>query len=268
MKEFRKIENGLFVCEECGLLCGDKKYLSKHVRKTHNIKKYYDKWLKEEREGKCKICGEETKFIGFARKNGYEPYCSKVCINKGRYIGTSLGNKKLYGVENPFQREEIKQKIKQKNLKNLGVEYPAQSEICKDKQRKTFLRKYGVEHNMQNKEIFEKQQLSGFNIKKYKNVYYRGSYELDFLEKYYDKFLDIQNAPAIKYKFNKKNKTYYPDFYIPSLNLIIECKNLWLMKKDRKQIQAKEKATIANGFKYIMILNKNYDILNNFLKSA
>ena len=59
MKEFRKIENGLFVCEECGLLCGDKKYLSKHVRKTHNIKKYYDKWLKEEREGKCKICGEE-----------------------------------------------------------------------------------------------------------------------------------------------------------------------------------------------------------------
>ena len=269
MKEFRKTESSLFVCEECGKLCGDKKYLSKHVKIYHDLKEYYNKWLKEDGEGNCKICGKECEFIGFSRNNGYKPYCSKSCINKGRYIGTCLGNKKLYGVKNPFQRKDIKEKIKQINLKKYGVEYPAQSEICKNKQKQTFLKKYGVEHNMHDQDVFNKQQMSAFKAKYYKdtNICYRGSYELDFLEKIYTVYPDIKNGSTIKYNFENKSRIYFPDFYIPSLNLIIECKSTYYYDKFKKQCDAKKKAAIASGFRYFIVFDKDYNKLNLFLNS-
>ena len=39
---------------------------------------------------------------------------------------------------------------------------------------------------------------------------------------------------------------------------IIEIKNSYLALKDKNGIEAKEKATLAKGFNYIMIVNKNY----------
>jgi len=264
MKKFRKTEAGLFICEECEKIFPSKASLSRHVNIYHIIEVYYDKWLKEENEGICKICGKKTKFIGFSRKNGYDLYCSKICINKGRYIGTCLGNEKLYGVKNPFQREDVKNIIKETNLKNLGVEYAAQSEICKNKQKQTYLKNYGVEHNMQNKEIFEKQQISAFKAKKYLNtiIYYRGSYELDFLNLYYNKYPNIENGPSIKYIFEDKYHYYFPDFFISSLNLIIEIKSSYYYEKFKDICIAKQNATISNGFNYIMILDKNYKEFN------
>lgn len=89
-------------------------------------------------------------------------------------------------------------------------------------------------------------------------LYYQGSYELDFLEKFYNKFPDIKRGPSIKYVFNGKNKVYHSDFYIPSLNLIIECKNSYGLKKFKEQIHAKERAAIKQNFNYLIIVNKNY----------
>ena len=63
MKEFKKTENGLFVCEECEKLCKNCLELSKHIKRYHNYQNYYDKWLKTEGEGICKICGEKTTFL-------------------------------------------------------------------------------------------------------------------------------------------------------------------------------------------------------------
>jgi hypothetical protein len=131
------------------------------------------------------------------------------------------------------------------------------------KYKTTCLNKYGVENPQQTKEIREKSQKTRFEIHNFKNthIHYRGSYELDFLEKYYDKYPDIQNGPTIRYKYGNKNKIYFPDFFIPSLNLIIECKNSYLMKIAKKEIKLKEKATIANGFNYEIIIDKNYSNL-------
>lgn len=61
-----------------------------------------------------------------------------------------------YGVENPFQAEEIKEKIKNTNLENLGVEYPTQSPEILEKQRTTNIEKYGAECVFQSEEIKEK----------------------------------------------------------------------------------------------------------------
>jgi hypothetical protein len=105
---------------------------------------------------------------------------------------------------------------------------------------------------------------SGKLMKIYKNtkIYYQGTYELDFLEKYYKKFPDIERAPTIHFIFEEHNKVYYPDFYIPSKNLIIEIKNSYLAKKDKKKLESKKQSVKKLGYNYIMIIDKNYSEFN------
>jgi very-short-patch-repair endonuclease len=74
------------------------------------------------------------------------------------------------------------------------------------------------------------------------------------------------NADTIKYLFQNKHHHYFPDFYIPSLNLIIEIKSKWTIKQQGiEKINAKEKATITNGFKYLVIVEKNYNEFNKLI---
>jgi hypothetical protein len=310
VKQFRKNKENLFVCEECGNLCKDKTVLSIHNSKIHklNPKEYFDKWIKEENEGKCKICNKETDFIG--RGQGYKNCCCKQHGYDWNHIQINKIIKEKYGITNIFQSKKIKikikktkkeaygneyyfnpEKIKQTNLIKYGVEYSTQSKNNKEKSIKTFIEKYGVENPyqsekikekihqtnlekygvknpMQNKDIFDKAQKSAFYLKQFKdtNIYYRGSYEFNFLEKYFPLFPDIINAKSIKYIFENKDLYYFPDFYIPFLNLIIEIKNSYLAKKDRDRIDIKEKATITNGFNYILIIDKDYSNFNSIFK--
>jgi len=145
-------------------------------------------------------------------------------------------------------------------MNKYGVINISQLKETQRKIKNTHLKKYGVEHPMQNTQYFEKTQRNNFLAKKYKNtnIYYRGSYELDFLEKYYNKFIDIKNASSIKYMLNNKEHIYFPDFYIPSLNIIIEIKSSYYLKKYKDKCIAKQIATETQGFKYILIIDKNY----------
>ena len=59
-------------------------------------------------------------------------------------------------MENPFQSEEIKQKIRDTNVRNHGVEIPLQSEEIKQKMKETCVEKYGVENPLQSEEIRQK----------------------------------------------------------------------------------------------------------------
>jgi len=71
MKEFRKNQEGLFICEECNKTFNNCQQLSRHIHFKHNgQKQYFDKWIKEEIEELCKICNKETKFLGI-KWNGY-----------------------------------------------------------------------------------------------------------------------------------------------------------------------------------------------------
>jgi hypothetical protein len=171
---------------------------------------------------------------------------------------------KLYGDENYRNPEKYKQTC----LERFGVEHAAQSKETKEKTKRTCLEKYGCESPMQVEEIFLKQQKSLLIRKQYKdtNLYYQGSYELDFLEKYYDKIEDLEKGHTIKYKYKGKNKVYYPDFYSPSLNLIIEIKSTWILNGDKKNMQ-KKKYTIKNGYNYIMILDKDYKEFESLIEN-
>ena len=81
--------------------------------------------------------------------------CSKL-----KAIQTNL---ERYGVENPFQSEEIKNKIKQKNLEKYGVENPSQSSEIHQKKIETSLKNYGCEYPLQSEIIKEKSRQTNFN---------------------------------------------------------------------------------------------------------
>jgi len=249
-------------CLECNEKFETSIKLNNHIIKEHGKREYYDKHIKKEKDGICKVCGEETSFTGrlVGEHSGYEMCCSKNCREIYKKEKRTQTNLKKYNVENPFQSEEIKEKIKQSFIEHYGVDNNMKSSKGRKEFKKSMMKNHGVEWPLQNKEILEKSQKSAKTIKQFKDtdLWYQGSYELDFLEKYYEIFPDIKRGPSIKYKYKEKNKVYHPDFYIPSKNLIIEIKSSWTLTVDL-EIKEKKKATISNGFKYLMILDKNYN---------
>lgn len=197
---------------------------------------------------------------------------------------------KNYGVHNPFESNVIKEKIKDTMTKTYGADHMARSPELLEKKKRTMVNRYGVDsysktdsykkkikttcmtrygvtNVSQDVNIHEKSLKNSFRLKKYKDtqIWYQGSYELDFLERYYDEHIDIERGPSIRYVFNDKNKVYHPDFYIPSLNLIIECKNSYLARIDKDKIEAKEKATVDCGFRYCMIVDEDYTKFDDML---
>ena len=70
-----------YKCQLCGKEILTINGLVNHLQLNHNIstKDYYDKYMKKEGEGICKICGKEAKFHNL--NMGYKPTCS---INCGR----------------------------------------------------------------------------------------------------------------------------------------------------------------------------------------
>lgn len=127
----------------------------------------------------CDVCGKPM-----SRKYEHYIYKSKSGIdtcNKCKSIKSKATCIQKYGVENPMQCKEIKNKAKQTNLDKYGVEspmqtkevqeklqqsifckygvyHPAQSKIVREKMKKTTLEKYGVEHASQSEDVRSKVQ--------------------------------------------------------------------------------------------------------------
>ena len=153
------------------LICNQevKNYVSLglHLRRTHNIdsKLYYDTYLRKPNEGYC-ICGKETSFQGI--RLGYLKHCSSKCSNNDLEVihkreQTCFNH---YGVTNPYQSEEIKEKIKQTMLSNTGYEYNLQNPKTREQSKQTKLTKYGDE-NYNNVEKAKQTCLEKFGVESY-----------------------------------------------------------------------------------------------------
>lgn len=211
----------------------------------------------------CDKCGKENTIYlqkYHINKNNGGFYSCRKCS----YIKRISTNRVKYGVDNVSQSKIVKDKKIVTTLSNYGVENPSQSKIVKNKKCKTSFKNYGVNHPLQNINIFEKGQKTAFKRHKYKNVniWYQSSYELDFLEKYYEKYKDIQRAPTIRYKFEDKQHIYYPDFFIDKLNLIIEIKSDYTYNRYLNKNIEKQKSCLKQGYNFIFIINKNYGEFN------
>lgn len=110
---------------------------------------YHTKWeyyLK--RKGKsvvdkdcCKSCCERKAEEAIVKRfGGYREFFYKTNTKRKE---TNLN---LFGVENVFASEEIKERIKNTNIERYGMSSSAASEIITEKRKKTCLEKYGVEH--------------------------------------------------------------------------------------------------------------------------
>lgn len=71
-----------YECKICGRTYEDAMSFALHIKNDHKLgmQEYYDKFLKKEGEGICKICGKPTTYNGLNK--GYAEYCSTTCSNK------------------------------------------------------------------------------------------------------------------------------------------------------------------------------------------
>jgi hypothetical protein len=217
-----------------------------------------------------------------------ELYCCKSCRPK-KYRDTCLMK---YGVSNTTKLESVKSSIKKSCIEKYGVESYSMLDSFKeahkikmlekygvdsfsktsewlDKQKNTCLLKYGVENASQCPNIFSKQQKSRFEINNFNNtdIFYQGTYEHDFLEKYYNTY-KIEKATPIEYFYDGSIRVYYPDFFLPEYNLIVEIKSTYTFEKYLNKNTAKKEKCIKLGFNFIFIIDKDYKEFEYFINST
>jgi hypothetical protein len=169
-------------------------------------------------------------------------------------------NLQKYGVEHITQSQYFRENSEKTCINKYGVKNYTQTSEFKDKFKKTCLERYGVEHPLQNTEIQEKSQKNAKKFKEYimpsgNKIKVQGyePFALDDLVKNYDE-IDIitqrKEIPRITYNIDNKQKYYFPDIYIKSINKIIEVKSTWTYKCKEDNIQAKSDATKLAGYDY------------------
>lgn len=126
---------------------------------------------------------------------------------------TKITNLEKYGVENPFQNEEIKQKIIKTNLKNYGVENPMLSETVKQNMKHNCKEKYGVESTFQLETT--KSKIKDTMIEKYgvKNPTQSNIIRKKKSEKLYEKF-GVNHTTQLESTKNKIKETNLKKFGI------------------------------------------------------
>lgn len=183
---------------------------------------------------KCEKFKNKVKLTNL-KKYGVE-YClqNKEIMNK--MIETNL---KKYGTNYSFQNEIIKNKIKEKLLTKYCVDNVSKLAKIRNKAEETMLKKYGFRYSSQNPYISDKQFANSNKLYKFpsgKVIQIQGyeNFALDILIKRYndDEIINRRiEMPKIFYEYKKINRVYFPDFYIPKDNLIIEVKSDYTYKK-------------------------------------
>lgn len=302
-------------CQICGK---EVKRIASHLRYSHlelSSKQYFDKYLKEDGEGICALCGKDTTFSDINKR--YHKYCSTKCSanSKEKQMKVKIAKKEKYGDpnynnmkknketklerhgdENYNNREkhietcqeryrvnhytETKKILEQKKVscqeRYDGVGFASKElrskgqETCrekygdpnyhnKEKYKKTCLKRYGVEHPNQCEAIFQKRKIrwKDYTLPS-RNVVKIQGYEDRFLDEYFanggkeeDIIFQRKEMPKIWYlgEDGKKHR-YFPDFFIPKDNLIIEVKSTWTIGTKPEKNLLKEKACKDLGYKF------------------
>ena len=139
---------------------------------------------------------------------------------------------------------------------------------CGNEERvKTMLAKYGVTNSMHNPEsllkmlrnsacykiyIFPSGQET--MIQGYEHFCLNDLLKIGIKEEEIVTQLDREDStikmPVIPYKQKGRNRKYYPDFYIPHLNVIIEVKSIYTFERDPDKNLLKKEACIQQGYKF------------------
>jgi hypothetical protein len=154
----------------------------------NNKKKYlgltrgYSKYCADQECNWCKIAKIDANKQGIIKKYGVDNvgklpaaieardkfWKNPEAINhaKVKRVATNL---EVYGVENPFQNESIKERSKETLRDRYGVDNPSRSELIKAKKKETTFANYGVEHPLQATQI--KERVKKTSLEKYGTIY-------------------------------------------------------------------------------------------------
>ena len=225
--------------------------------KNYFRRKYsqYTKNIEKHNLFSCKKCTNNKYKITCMQKYGVENI-SQLPETHEKIKHSSL---ERYGVTSYTKLEKFKDDHRAKMVEKYGVDSFSKTEEWLEKQKISSMKKFGVENASQSKEVFSKQQQQRFKIKKYKDteLYYQGSYEKDFLDNFYER-IKIETTSPINYIFEDKNKVYFPDFYLPEFNLIVEVKSTYTFNKHYQQNISKKEFCLKSGFNFLFIIDKNY----------
>jgi hypothetical protein len=180
----------------------------------------------------------------------------------------------------PLNNQQVKNKLRSTNMDRYGVEYPLQcpnihiktietyrarngydnpfsNPDVRDQARQRCLDRYGVDYPMKDPSVFKKSQGSAFRRYDYTfdNITFSNlqGYEKYFLkENEFDTSLIKHglDVPTFSYQFGKTDHTYYPDFYIPAMNMIIEVKSTYTLMRHFLQNLSKMHAVLNSGYRF------------------
>lgn len=241
----------------------------------------------------CPITGKERKWrAGAATEQielpgmsyGYSRFADRAASDKGNIEirKQSLSNKYGSDITNAMYIPGVDETRKNIFLKKYGVEYHTTLDSVKEKIKKTMLFKYGVEHNFigwQDK-IFQKYgvynpahipnvaEKTAFNRFKNRKPYILETGEIINLQGYEPfgfnylktKYIESQikykksDMPVIYYNYGLKTRRYYPDFFIPDANLIVEIKSKYTLKVDFDIITQKARAVDTIGYNFLLLV--------------
>lgn len=217
-KEFNELE-----CLECGYIAKDRQGFNSHIR-WHKLKSkdYYDKYLKKEGDGICRVCGKPTKFYSMWRAPYYTECCSVRCsqLNPKTQAKISKTCMERYGTMHAFQAESVKANIAKTNLERYGVEHTLASPEIRDRIAKTNLERYGSENVFGSKEIQER-------IRQTMQERYGVNHSIQLvneksnIEKYFECVLKMHNIPY-EYSYKCDKYPFYCDFYLPEQDCFVE----------------------------------------------
>lgn len=218
---------------------------------------------------KC-VCKNDLKFFSF--KEGYRKYCSRHCkavslkhtpeqISKMKKSLKKTMTKK-YGVENPFQLDSVKEKIKNSRDKTWY-------QNRKEKIIKTNNEKYGTDWAMQDETVKKKSYNS--QLKRYGAIF--GGKQAENRSKNEIKIFEFIKSLGLNPIHNTRSiiKPYELDIYIPDLKIAIEYNGDYWHSVRRVRHKIKLDACKEKGIKLIQIWESDFlkyeeDILKNIEK--
>lgn len=250
---------GIYTQPECGYDKCDKHANFKGMTEGYGV-------------GGC--CRKHGQIISNLKKYGYEmPFKDTNVLEKAKR--TCIEH---YGVDNPMKNKEIAKKTSQ-TRKNYS-----ETQKCQylDKRSKTWKEKYGVDNIFEKVDYIEECMMEKYGVRnpaqstelRAKNdipksrlrEYVWQSGEISMVQGFEDivlseleqkgySFYDVKtkksDMPEIWYVgVDGKKHRYYPDFYIPRENIIIEVKSNYTMESDYETNQIKAQSVRALGYNF------------------
>jgi hypothetical protein len=195
-------------------------------------------------------------------KTKEERYDDKFYRNSEKIQNTNL---ERYDHISPFGNKNIQEKVKITNIKRYNCNYPFESPEIQQKIPMAIFKKYGVTHPMHIPEVadkclgWHKNSWHDYELPSGKIIKLQG-YEpraLDLLLTEYTEeeiFYKRSDMPSLFYDDKGKLRKYYPDFYIPKDNLIIEVKSTYTYKANLERNLLKEQCAKDAGFEYKLMI--------------